>query len=115
MRLRIGKTGELETSVQLSILRFMKFKGFYGGKTRTMGVKRGKSFCFDPFTFTGFPDLTFFGEVFGDYRLIFIEVKASKGVQSDKQKEFQRCCEAAGVKYILARSVEDVERELTQK
>jgi hypothetical protein len=36
------------------------------------------------------------------------EVKASKGKQSENQKEFQAQLEAAGGKYILAYSIEDV-------
>jgi Holliday junction resolvase len=42
-------------------------------------------------------------------RVVHIEVKTPKGVQSDKQKRFQRKLEAAGGEYVLARSVEDVE------
>ena len=37
-----------------------------------------------------------------------IEVKESKGRQSDNQKEFQRQLEAAGGKYILAFSIDGV-------
>jgi predicted SprT family Zn-dependent metalloprotease len=37
-----------------------------------------------------------------------IEVKAAKGKQSDHQKEFQRQLEAAGGRYILAYSLDDV-------
>ena len=37
-----------------------------------------------------------------------IECKAAKGRQSDNQKEFQRQLEAAGGRYILAYSLDDV-------
>ena len=37
-----------------------------------------------------------------DGRVVHIEVKTPKGVQSDKQKRFQRNLEAAGGEYILA-------------
>lgn len=37
-----------------------------------------------------------------------IEIKTPRGRQSEKQVEFQRDVEAAGGRYILARSVEDV-------
>jgi hypothetical protein len=37
-----------------------------------------------------------------------IEVKAPKGKQSDHQKEFQKNLGAAGGRYILARSLDDV-------
>lgn len=38
----------------------------------------------------------------------FIEVKTPKGVQSEKQKEFELLCKKHGVIYILARSIDDV-------
>jgi len=44
-----------------------------------------------------------------DGRSVFIEVKASRGRQSEHQKSFQRLVEAAGGEYVLARRVEDVE------
>lgn len=47
-----------------------------------------------------------------DGRTVFIEVKTQTGRQSDYQKEFQRVCQAHGVRYILARSVNDVEELL---
>ena len=37
-----------------------------------------------------------------------IEVKGTKGKQSDNQKEFQRRLEAVGGRYILAFSLDDV-------
>jgi Holliday junction resolvase len=48
-------------------------------------------------------------------RVVHIEVKTPKGVQSDKQKRFQRDLEAAGGEYILARSVADVEHLAGEK
>lgn len=44
----------------------------------------------------------------GFVRIIWIEVKAPKGKQSDTQKEFQRQVEEAGHTYVLAYSLEDV-------
>ena len=40
--------------------------------------------------------------------VVWIEVKAPKGVQSELQKSFQKQVEEHGHKYILARCVEDV-------
>ncbi len=48
-------------------------------------------------------------------RTVHIEVKAPKGVQSDRQRRFQQDIEAAGGTYILARCVEDVEHLGGQK
>ena len=42
-----------------------------------------------------------------------IEVKGTKGKQSDNQKDFQRRLEAAGGRCILAYSLDDVVRNLT--
>jgi hypothetical protein len=47
-----------------------------------------------------------------DGRRLEIEVKSPTGRQSPEQKAFQAMIEAFGGKYILARSIEDVEREL---
>jgi len=44
-----------------------------------------------------------------------IEVKAPKGKQSENQQESQRQLEAAGGKYILAYSIDDVERALDRQ
>jgi hypothetical protein len=41
-------------------------------------------------------------------QFVGIEVKAPKGKQSEHQKEFQRKIEAAGGRYVLAHSLEDV-------
>lgn len=45
-------------------------------------------------------------------RFLAIEVKAASGRQSPDQKSFQKMIEDFGGLYILARSVEDVERGL---
>ena len=97
-----------EVDIQRSILYYLKTIGAYAGKTKTLGVKRGRSFCFDPYTFRGFPDIT------GFYRdkFFFCEAKAEKGKQTPQQKTFQEHCDRAGIIYILARSVDDVEEAL---
>jgi Holliday junction resolvase-like predicted endonuclease len=53
----------------------------------------------------GFSDLTAVrhGET------VYVEVKTPRGTQSDHQKAFQAAMESHGAKYLLARSVEDVE------
>ncbi len=96
-----------EGKIVKQILDYLKLKGHKAGKTKTMGVKRGSRFCFDPYLFTGFPDITAFVP-----HLVFIEVKAKGGKQSPKQREFQWYCERAKIKYILAYSLEDVRAEL---
>ena len=44
-----------------------------------------------------------------DGRAVFIEVKTARGRQSEHQKKFQEMVESAGLEYVLARGVEDVE------
>lgn len=93
-----------ESVIQLQIIHTLKRLGAVVGKTKTMGVKRGRSFCFDPYTFRGFSDLV----AFYKHKIYFIEVKSATGTQSDDQKEFQKLVEGAGLTYILARSIEDL-------
>ena len=99
-----------ESDIQLQIIHWLKANGFVVGKTKTMGVKRAGVFCYDPYTFRGFPDLT----GFDDTGIFFIEVKAPGGKQSAEQKFFQKCCARAGLRYILASSVSDIAYALTR-
>ena len=93
-----------EKIIQRQILGYLKPICQAVGKTKTMGVKRGKVFCFDPFTFRGFPDITFFK----DNKIGFVEVKSATGRQSEEQRHFQELCNKAGITYILARQLEDI-------
>lgn len=43
-----------------------------------------------------------------EWQYVGIKCKATKGRQSENQKEFQSQLEAAGGKYILAFSIDDV-------
>jgi hypothetical protein len=70
---------------------------FTAAKTKTMGVKRGKSFCFDPWLFRGFADISGFGTINGRFQIFFVEVKTKVGTQSDMQKAFEALCKQAGV------------------
>jgi len=93
-----------ESQVQLAILHYLKSIGAYAGKVRVMGVRRGKSYCLDPYTFRGFPDLCFFHKK----RLYFCEVKKKPNKQTEMQIVFQTHCKIAGIDYILAYDVQDV-------
>jgi hypothetical protein len=97
-----------EGAIQLQIIHYLKARGHVVGKTKTMGVRRGRIFCFDPYTFRGFSDLV----AFINHKIYFIEVKSEKGTQSEDQKIFQKLVEGAGLTYILARSIEDVEGQI---
>ena len=100
------KRGNPEVIIQRQILGYLKPICQAVGKTKTMGVKRGKFFCLDPYTFRGFPDVV----AFYKSRLYFVEVKSKVGRQSEDQKKFQLLAEGAGLAYILARSVEDISK-----
>ena len=50
-----------------------------------------------------------------DGRSVFIEVKTPRGRQSEHQKKFQRLVENAGLEYVLARGIEDVEHLAGEK
>lgn len=95
-----------EKIIQRQILGYLKLICQAVGKTKTMGVKRGKVFCFDPFTFRGFPDITFFK----DNKIGFVEVKSATGKQTEEQLHFQELCQKAGLTYILARDLSDITR-----
>ena len=53
----------------------------------------------------GFPDLT----AMKNGQTIYIEVKTETGRQSAHQKEFEQICKEHGCRYIIARSLKDVQ------
>ena len=82
---RIRKRQAPEGAVQLQIIHYLKGIGAVVGKTKTMGVKRGKAYCFDIYTMRGKADL----EAFKDGVMYAIEVKApgkSIEIGSDQDK-----------------------------
>lgn len=95
-----------EKVIQRQILGYLRAIGAFCGKTKTMGVRRGKAFCFDPFLFRGFPDIT----GFKDNKIFFIEVKSRRGEQTPEQIKFEELCNKAGLTYILARDLADVQK-----
>ena len=87
----------------MQIIHYLRAKGYAVGKTKTMGVVRNGRYTYDPYQFRGFPDISAFCP-----SLVFIECKSPQGKQTQEQKGFQALCEKAGIKYILARRLEDV-------
>ena len=108
--LPIRKKDNPEVRLQLAIIHYLRGLGYVCGKTKTMGVRVGNTYRFDPYTFRGFPDLVAF--VPG---LVFIEVKSPKGRLSPAQKKVKGLCQKAGVTYIVARSLDDVEVAIKAK
>ena len=59
----------------------------------------------------GFPDLT----AMKNGQTIYIEVKTPTGRQSEYQKQFEQICKEHGCRYIIARSLKDVQEFLEFK
>lgn len=92
-----------ESDVQRQILDYLALKGVFHYRNNSGGFK-DKTGHFYRFGALGSSDIVCV--VAGQY--VGIEVKGPKGKQSEYQKEFQKALEAAGGKYILARSLDDV-------
>ena len=103
--IRTKKRDNPEARLVLDIIHYLRQKGYTVGKVKVKGGFGSKgNFIKDPYTFVGFPDLCCFTKK----EIVFIEAKDKRGVQSVFQKYFQECCERCGVKYVLARSIDDV-------
>lgn len=86
-----------EAEIQRQIRDYLRWTGWFVYKNhQSLGSHRGLA------------DLT----AIKDGKVVWIEVKAPGGRQSEHQRRFQEELEAHGGTYILARSVEDVERAL---
>lgn len=100
----------LEKVIQLHILRYLKsLPNCKVGKTKTMGVKRGRAFCFDPYLMRGKCDL----EAFYNGIMYGIEVKSEKGklrLEPIEYKEFFH--KPPDRIYVEAHSLEDVTKVL---
>lgn len=65
-----------------------------GAKRKAMGMR------------AGFPDFIFLMPN-SKYPYLALELKSSKGKQSEHQKEYQKAVETAGGKYVVIRSLEE--------
>lgn len=92
-----------ESDIQRQILDYLALKRIFHYRNNS-GAFVDSNKHFYRFGALGSPDIicVINGQFVG------IEVKAPKGKVSDHQKEFQKKLEAAGGKYILAHSLEDV-------
>ena len=103
-------TERKERDVQRSIKDWLTVQGYWAIRLNNQGTFRtvnGRSF----YTFhgdPGVPDLL----VIGHSKVFFVECKSEKGKQTPAQKKFEKSLVGTGVAYILARSIDDVEREL---
>lgn len=97
-----------ESDVQGAILQYLALKRIFHYRNNSGGFRDAQNH-FYRFGAVGSPDIVCV--VNGQY--VGIEVKKPGGRQSEHQKEFQRRLEEAGGRYILARSIDDVERALS--
>lgn len=96
-----------EAHLVRNIITYLNLKGFRAAKIKTHGVwdEVSKGYRADPNAWRGVPDILCFTPA-----LIFIECKSATGVQSSYQKLFQDYCNKAGVIYILARDLSDIQK-----
>jgi hypothetical protein len=92
-----------ESEIQKQILDYLALKRIFHYRQNSGAFDNGKG-GFYRFGVLGAPDIICV--IKGQY--VGIEVKAPKGKQSDHQKGFQQALEAAGGRYVLAYSLEDV-------
>ena len=95
-----------ESELQKSILQYLALKRIFHYRNNSgafVGEYKGKS-RFVQFGAVGSPDIVCV--IRGRY--VGIEVKAPMGKQSQSQVNFRENLEAAGGRYILAKSLDDV-------
>jgi hypothetical protein len=99
-----------EGAILKSILDYLAAKRILAFRMQvgSMPWSDGKRKRFLPFGTQGMADIL----AFPDGHVLWVEVKAAKGKQSEFQKSFQAQVEEHGHRYILARSIEDVEEAL---
>ena len=101
-----------ERQLRLQICKMMLYKGYWGGKINTVGVfsKKAGGYYQDRYVLRGITDLLFFKRG----RIIGIETKVGKNVQSEYQKQFQEHFHNPKLLrfYILAYDWNDVEKVL---
>lgn len=106
-----------EHDIQKTILDWLRTKHIMAFRMQSSFVTaeyKGKKRAFRCGV-VGISDILAFKKMGSDapvFMPLFIECKAPNGKQSAAQKEFQAEVEAEGMVYILARSVEDVQKYL---
>jgi len=100
---KIKKRDNPEGRLQLQIIHWAKSQGYIIGKIKSFGLKNR----FDIYMWRGLPDLLMFTP-----KLYFVEIKIHPNKQTEEQKTFQHLCTQAGINYVLAYSLEDVEKAI---
>ena len=103
------RRGKPERAVQRAILLYLRVKGCIVAVTDAGAAYRAGAFFGDSVP-AGWPDIT---GLLPSGRFIGVECKASGGRQSPVQKAMEEAIRKRNGIYILAKSVDDVERGLT--
>jgi len=99
-----------ERAIQNAILRaFGTRRNLRLWRANVLAARMG-----DRFVRAGVPGQADLTGILPDGRRLEIEAKSDRGRQTEDQRNFQRMIERFGGVYVLARSVEDVERALQQ-
>lgn len=93
-----------ESEVQKMLLDYLRIRGWFAFKVNTAGIFKQKTGNYIPNPNRGCPDI--FAAKGGI--TIAVEAKSEKGAQSDFQKEWQRNWEAAGCRYLLIHSLDEL-------
>lgn len=93
-----------ESDIVNAVGTYLTYKGIFWYRQNT-GATRTATGGFLRFGIKGAPDIV----AVKDGRYIGIECKSEKGIQSPDQKAFQLALELAGGRYILARSIDDLQ------
>lgn len=105
-----------ESQIQRSILEYLAAKGILAFRMNTGATSaehNGKT-RFMRFGVAGMADILSFTEKPGwmgtsEITPLWIEVKTATGKQSELQKSFQKQVQWHGHKYVVARSIEDIQ------
>ena len=95
-----------EKKLVVDIIKHLRDFGVYCGKIKTTGAFVRGRYIKDPCLFIGVPDILAFSMLTGMW---WVEVKIGQNDLSDEQVLFQQLCHKAGIKHIVARSVEGVQ------
>jgi hypothetical protein len=107
-----GRRGyPLEHPLQNTIVAFLRFRGFYVWRQNNHAVYDQKRGCYrrNPQARLGVSDIL---GILPDGRFLAIEVKSARGKPSDDQRTFLQSIKDNGGIAFVARTLEDVKREL---
>lgn len=101
------RSANSESAIVSAILDYLAYRGIVAARTQAGALHiEGRAIRLLP---AGWADIT---AIAPGGRAWFIEVKTASGKQSEAQRAFQLRVEAAGARYTLARSIDDVQAVL---